>query len=256
VSNKILYEHPLNERIRTFMRLEYLFQQAGHHLQGNSVWDSRATLNCIQDIVAIFGNTNLKSEVLKELERNAGSLKRLQQNPDVDSTQLSVLLKKISDRMDAMHNINGQVASELKTSEFLLSIRQRSSIPGGVCDFDLPAYHYWLQQPASTRNRDLAHWLSNFNAIGQSIQLLLQLIRDSTLLKPARANEGVFQAHLDANLPYQLIRIALPTGVPYFAELSGGRHRFTARFLEFSTVEERDRQTRKDVDFELACCMI
>jgi len=238
------------------MRLEYLFKQAAHHLKRSSVWDSRATLNCIQDIVALFGNTNLKSEVLKELERHASNLKRLQQNPDIDHAQLAALLKEIGERMDAMHNINGQVASELKTSEFLLSIRQRSAIPGGVCDFDLPAYHYWLQQPAADRTHDLAHWLSNFNAIGQAIQLVLQLTRDSTLLKPVRASKGVYQAHLDPNLPYQLIRIALPNGVPYFAELSGGRHRFTARFLEFSTAEDRARQTDEDVDFELACCLM
>jgi cell division protein ZapD len=256
VATRILYEHPLNERVRTFLRLEYLFKQAAHHIGHSTEWDSRATLNCILEILSIFGNTNLKSEVLKELERHSTSLKRLEANPDVDSAQLTALLKDIETKMDGLHGINGQIASELKTSEFLTSIHQRSAIPGGTCDFDLPAYHYWLQQPSKQRTSDLARWLNNFDAIGQAIQLILKLARESTLLKPAVAEQGVYQQTLDPNTSYQLIRIALPLGVPYFAELSGGRHRFTVRFLTFSTAQHKARQTDQDVKFELACCIV
>ena len=256
VPNKITYEQPLNERIRTFLRLEYLFKQAGHHLKGNSEWDSRATLTCILEMLAIFGNTNLKSEVLKELERHSSNLRRLERNPDVDTSQLSSLQADIESRTDQMHSIDGQIAKELKNSEFLTSIRQRSAIPGGTCDFDLPAFHYWLQQPPRERTRDLAQWLGNFNSIGQAIQLILSLTRNSTPLKTTLAAGGIYQRTLDPNLPCQMVRIALPQGRPYFAELSGGRHRFTARFLEFSTAENRARQTTRDVEFELACCVI
>ena len=256
VPGSILYEHPLNERMRTFLRLEYLFKQAAHHVKRNSHWDSRATLSCILDILAVFGNTNLKSEVMKELERHAGILKSLANNPDIDEKQLAGLLDDIAARLDAMHRINGQIASELKTSEFLGGIRQRSAIPGGTCDFDLPALHYWLQQPAKNRTDDLYSWLGNFDVIGQAIQLILKLTRESTLMRPAVAEAGVYQKTLDPNLPCQLVRIALPAGSRYFAELSGGRHRFTARFLEFSTADQRARQTEGDVEFQLACCVI
>jgi cell division protein ZapD len=256
VPEKLLYEQPLNERIRTFLRLEYLFKQAAHHLECDSEWDSRATLNCILDILAVFGNTNLKSEVLKELERHAANLKRHERNPNIDHTHLHNLLDRIMAHMDSMHQINGQIAGDLKNSEFLLSIRQRSAIPGGTCDFDLPAFHYWLNQPAKVCTRDLAHWLGNFDEIGQAIQLILSLTRDSTPMKPTLAEGGIFQRTLDPNLPFQLVRVALPAGLPYYAELSGGRHRFTARFLQFSIEGDRSQQTDQDVEFELACCVI
>ena len=256
VTKSILYEQPLNERVRTFLRLEYLFKQAAHHVKRSTEWDSRATLNCILEILSIFGNTNLKSEVLKELERHAGNLKRLEENPGIDYQQLAELLDSISDRVEGLHQINGQIASELKSSEFLTSIRQRSAIPGGTCDFDLPAFHYWLQQPAKKRTDDLYRWLGNFDAIGQAIQMIIRLIRESSNLKPAIAERGIYQETLDPNLPFQLVRIALPASAPYFAELSGGRHRFTVRFLDFSTIEDRAMQTSQDVEFELACCAI
>jgi cell division protein ZapD len=256
LARRILYEQPLNERVRTFLRLEYLFKQVAHHVTGATEWDSRATLNCILEILSIFGNSNLKSEVLKELERHASCLKRLEQNPDIDHRQLGRLLEEIRTRMGGLHKINGQIASELKSSEFLNSIRQRCAIPGGTCEFDLPAFHYWLQQPADKRTADLYRWLGNFDAIGQAIQLILKLTRESAVLKPAVACGGVYQQTLDPNLPFQLVRIALPANAPFFAELSGGRHRITVRFLDFHSIEDRAKQTYKDVDFELACCVI
>jgi cell division protein ZapD len=255
-TGSIFYEQPLNERTRTFLRLEYLFRQAGYHLEGDTEWDSRATMNCILEIVDIFGNTNLKSEVIKELKRHLTNLERLDQNPAVDRSQLATLMDRINTRIDAMHGIDGQIASELKTSEFLTSIRQRSAIPGGTCDFDLPAFHYWLMQAPEHRKQDMVRWLGSFNAIGQAIQLILSMTRDSTPLKSAVAEHGVYQRTLDPGLPCQLVRIALPDDLPFFAELSGGRHRFTARFLQFSTAEERARQTDQDIEFKLACCVI
>jgi cell division protein ZapD len=254
--DSIFYEQPLNERTRTFLRLEFLFRQAAHHLGCATEWDSRATLNCILEIVDIFSNTNLKSEVIKELERHAGNLKRLSQNPAVDPTELARLTTHINDHIEGIHTISGQVASDLNNSEFLTSIRQRSAIPGGTCDFDLPAFHYWLQQSHAQRTQDLGRWLGSFDAIGQAIQLILSMTRDSTPLKPAVAEGGVYQRTLDPNLPCQLIRIELPADLPYFAELSGGRHRFTARFLHFSTADNRARPTDQDVGFRLACCVI
>jgi cell division protein ZapD len=253
---KVLYEQPLNERIRTFLRLEYLFKQASYHLPRESEWDSRATLTCILEILDIFGNTNLKSETLKELERHSASMKRHEQNPDIDHAQLSSLLSEIGARMEGMHQVNGQIANQLKASEFLVSIRKRCAIPGGTCDFDLPAFHYWLKQPSKSRTRDLSLWLGHFDAIGQAIQLILQLTRNSTAMQLTLANGGIYQRTLDPNRPCQLVRIALSPDLPYFAELSGGRHRFTARFMMFPNAEARAKQTDQDVEFHLACCVI
>jgi cell division protein ZapD len=256
VLKRIYYEQPLNERIRTFLRLEFLFQQAAYHLHRGNGWDSRATLSSILEILNIFGSIDLKAEVMKELERHSASLTRLERNPDVDRGQLEDLLNEMDLLIDSLHAISGQIAHDLKKSEFLTSIRQRSAIPGGTCDFDLPGYHYWLQLPARERTDNLSAWMGRFDIIARGITLILRLTRESALLKPNRAEAGFFQKHLDPNLPYQLVRVALPQGTPYYAEVSGGRHRFTIRFLQFSAADKRALQTDQDVDFELACCAI
>lgn len=255
VQKKITYEQPLNERIRTFLRLEFLFQQAYAHLANDSVWDSRATLNSILEILSIFSRADLKTEVMKELERQITVLERLEQNPGVDRQRLGSLLSDMDALIDHLHASKGQIGQELRQNEFLNSIRQRSSIPGGTCDFDLPAYHYWLQQPPGMRRQQLERWLKPFSTIAQSISLILRLIRDSA--PPARevAEAGFFQKTLEPTPPCHIVRVTVPADSPYFAEISGGKHRFTVRFME-QRIDERPVQTMENVSFELTCCTI
>jgi len=256
VSHKVIYEQPLNERVRAFLRLEFLFQQVRHHLGGTVAWDSRAALTCLLEMLNIFGRSDLKTEVMKELERHTANLARLEQSPDVDRMQLSGLLDELDGLIDELHGLNGPVGAHLKGNEFLSAIQQRSSIPGGTCDFDLPAYHFWLELPAEERMRDLAGWLESFDVIGRAIRLILRLTRSSTLFAPEAAEAGFFQKTLDPSIPCQMVRVALPAGTPFFAEISGGRHRFTVRFMDQPDVNLRASQTGEAVDFELACCVI
>ena len=253
---KICYEQPLNERIRTFLRLEFLFRQTDHTLHGTSVWDSRATLASLLEILNIFSRSDLKTEVMKELERHTANLARLEQNPDVDRTRLEEILDELDVLIDHLHTANGQIGQALKQNEFLSSIVQRSAIPGGTCDFDLPAYHYWLAQPVEDRAVHLRTWLSAFDAIRQSVELIIRLTRQSSTTSREVASGGFFQRSLDVNLPCQMVRVALPAGSPYYAEISGGRHRFTVRFLEQKDPSSRPVQTERDVEFDLACCII
>jgi cell division protein ZapD len=256
VNNTINYEQPLNERIRIFLRLEFLFSQAAHHLRESSQWDSRSTLSSLLDVISIFGRTDLKTEVLKELERHSATLTRLASNPDVDQPRLKQILGDLEKLTRQLHKPGGPIAADLKTHEFLSAIQQRSAIPGGTCDFDLPGYHFWLQQPASQRTQDLANWLGRFETIAQAIQLILKLVRESAPLKAVTARNGFYQMTLDSSHPCLLVRVEVAKDVPYYAEISGGRHRFTVRFLELSKQDGHIKQATRDIDFKLGCCVI
>jgi len=253
--NIIIYEQPLNERIRTFLRLEFLFSQASQHLHDESECGSRNTLNSLLDILNIFGRTELKTEVLKELEKHATKLAKLKSNPDVDTSRLQKTLSELGRLGTKLHESSGPIAADLKENEFLSGIQQRMAIPGGTCDFDLPGYHYWLQQPANQRTRDLANWLKRFEVIAQAIQLIVKLIRESAAVKPITAEAGFFQKTMDANHPCQLVRVTVDRKAPYYAEISGGRHRFTVRFLEAPSQDGRVKQTTDNVNFQLECCL-
>ena len=63
----------------------------------------------------------------------------------------------------------GKLGQHLRDNEWLMMIKQRSAIPGGVCEFDLPAYHYWLNRSADERRRDLAAWIEPFAPIAAAL---------------------------------------------------------------------------------------
>ncbi|MEW6353865.1 MAG: cell division protein ZapD [Pseudomonadota bacterium] len=253
---KIVYEQPLNERVRTLLRLEFLFLQVRHNLNGCALWDSRATLAGVFDILNVCSRSDLKSDILKELERHAESLSQLEHTPGVDVARLNQILTELDALIDRMHAMNGQPGQALRQNEFLNSIKQRSSIPGGLCDFDLPAYHYWSQRPVEQRTRDLCDWLSTLEPLRLSVDLLLRLLRDCAMPTHELAGGGFFQKSLDAENPScQLVRVAVPNNAPYYAEISGGKHRFTVRFME-PVPGGRAAQTAGDVEFDLTCCIL
>lgn len=253
--NPVIYEQPLNERTRSLLRLEHLFLKCDHALRGTSVWDSRDALIGLLDIMAIFSRTDLKGEIMKELERHIASLSRIPSGPNVDSQRLSAILEKLGNLTDKLYAQKGQTGSSLRKNEFLKSIQQRTSIPGGTCDFDLPAFHFWLEQPTEQRHQQLREWLDSFTLIREAVLLILELIRGSGLPSHEQAQAGFFQQTLDSATPCQLIRVTLPENSRYYAEISGGKHRFTVRFLE-PQGRERACQTEENVSFELYRCII
>lgn len=250
-----IYEQPLNERIRTLLRLDFLFRQIDHNLADETHWGSRAAIATLIDIINVFARSDLKTDLIKELERLTACLSPLARSPGVDQEALAALLDELDRLIDRLHAMPAQVGNNLREYEFLNAIRQRSSIPGGCCDFDLPAYHHWLTRDAAARKADILRWCQSLEALRETAALVIRLVRESGQGKAERAEQGFFQQALDTSIPYQLIRIMLPADSPCFAEISGGKHRFTIRFMEQS-LKERPQQTGATVDFTLVRCAI
>lgn len=254
-SDKIIYEHPLNEKTRTFLRLENLFRQVDFHIPQSSTWDSRAAISSLMDMVAIFSRADIKTDLIKELKRHQEKLEGIRSNPEIDHERLDQILHELQGVSMKLQQFSGQLGQELRENEFLKSITQRSSIPGGSCAFDLPLFHFWLQQPFEQRHAEIVRWRHTLETVHSAVMLLLSLIRGSTTPSRAIAPGGFFQQSLDAQSPAQLIRVGLPRESHLFAEISGGKHRFTIRFLEPSQLE-RATQTKQDTTFFLNCCIL
>lgn len=255
MSKHIIYEQPLNERVRTYLRLEHLFCQTDYTLRGFSVWDSRATLDSLVDTLEILSRSDLKTDLIKELERQIGKLNSLQKSPGVDTQQLETILGKLEAAQQSLHNLTGQIGHGLREQELISSLRQRMTTPGGTCPIDLPIFHLWLQQPAEARIEQLEQWNSQLNIVRKPVALLLGMIREASMPQPQLAQEGFYQQALDSNLPVQLIRVAVAPELPYYAEISAGKHRLTIRFLE-PQPGRRPLQATESVDFQLTCCTL
>lgn len=255
MKNHITYEFPLNERIRVFIRLEQLFQEFSHFSSGPSIADKRAAINVLLDIMSIFRRNDLKSEILKELDRHAKVLNKFADSQNVDPKQLESILSTLTQTSKKLYATSGKIGIEIMESDLFQSIAQRSSIPGGTCSFDLPEFHYWLEQDESVRLKDLEHWSSPFDEIRTAIALILDFVRTSNAPSEELAEAGFFQIALDKSLPYQLIKVSLDRSLPCFAEISGGKHRCTIRFMVPSSDEQRPTQSPDDIPFSLTRCM-
>ncbi len=249
------YELPLNERIRTQLRLDFLFQQVNHFLAEESTWGSRAAIASIIDIINVFTRSDLKTDLIKELERLTTCLAPLVSSQGVDQKALSQLLDNMDRLIDRLHAMPAQIGAQLRELEFLNAIRQRSSIPGGSCNFDLPGYHHWLAQDMTLRRADIQRWLKVLDPLRESSELITRLIRESGRPSQETAEQGFFQQSLDTHLPFQLIQVMLPTESQFFAEISGGKHRFSIRIME-QCLAERPAQTAESVSFKLVRCAI
>ncbi|MCB1802395.1 MAG: cell division protein ZapD [Gammaproteobacteria bacterium] len=250
-----VFEHPLSEKCRTWLRLSHLFEQFDFHIPHAQEWHARAAVSSLLDIANVLARADIKSELLKELERYRQSLARMANSPSVDTDRLQRVLHELVTSCQGVRDVNGQLGQSLRSNDFLSSIQQRSSIPGGAFDFDLPQYHYWLQMPHEARTQQLAEWRDDVAPVRQAVTLLLGLIRSSAVPTHEQAVSGFYQKSLPGNVAAQLVRVTLPSADGMFAEISGGKHRFSVRFMD-CVDWQHPAQVDQDVDFALSVCMI
>lgn len=249
-----VYEQPLNERMRTFLRLDFLYQQTLYHEEREDAWSTRAAMSSLLEILAITARGDIRSEVLKELERQMAVMHDYQSRPGVDGARLRAILENLTRLRSELNAAGALFMQRLRDSEFLNSIKHRSSIPGGTCEFDLPDYRHWLDQPFEVRAAAFADWMSTIRPLCDAVTELLWLTRESARPRPETALGGTFQVVFERDNPSQLLRITLPPGTSLFPEVSGSHHRCSIRFMLWTDVTQRPVQTTEDVPFLLTVC--
>ncbi len=250
----IAYEQPLNERMRAFMRLEFLWQQLSYHAGIPNPWSSRSAVAGLLEILAITSRGDARGDVLKELERQMSAMRDYQNRPGVDGARLRSILAALVRRREELNAAGANFMQRLRESEFLNAIKHRSAIPGGTCEFDLPDYYHWLNLEPDLRESDLAGWLVTIRPLCESVSELLWITRENAVPRDELAPGGVFQIVFERDRPVQLVRLTLPGGSRLYPEVSGSHHRCSLRFLRWNSVHSRPVQATEDVHFVLTTC--
>ena len=255
MENRLVYEHPLSERIRTLLRIENLFSRLDHYSGSPDLRDMRLTVSLLIDLNDLLKWSDSKTDLARELERRRSVLSTLEGNPGVDTYKLKNILDDLNECLETLQDNAYQPGAALEKDELMTSIKQKSSVAGGVCNFDLPAYHYWLNKPTRVKQEHLRELLEDLSIIRKSTNLVLNLIRSNANPATETAREGFFQQSIETGVEFQLIRIIVPRDLKCFPEISGGKHRVTVRFMEQSETANRPEQTEEDVEFELHFCV-
>lgn len=248
----ITYEYPLSERIRTLLRLEHLFDMVAHFIGAEGPDEHHVALVTLFEILDVAGRADLKFDMVQELERQRQILLSFRNNPDISEEALSGALYEIEQASAALLAMQGKIGQYLRENEWLMAIKNRASIPGGVCEFDLPAYHHWLNRDAAFRQRDLNTWLKPMMAIRAGLAIVLRLLRASGRPERQIAAHGSYQLML-AGRTAQLIRLQLPQEAPFIPEISASKYALNIRFLA-PEMEQRPKQVDVDIDFDLTFC--
>ena len=248
----IVYEHPLSERIRTLLRLEDLFERFDYFLNKSDGAEHHIALLLIFEVLEVASRADLKSDLLQELERQKQTLDALRDNPDISEDALDNVLWQIDQVSTRLFQSSGKVGQELRENEWLMSIKQRTGIPGGVCEFDLPSYHYWQQHDVAQRQYDLELWLSPFLPIRDGIRIVLRLLRESGKTSTQIARQGTYQQMMAGRLA-QMLRLRLSREYVCVPEISANKYALNIRFTTQEGLQ-RPKVAETDVEFELTFC--
>ena len=248
------FEHPLSERIRAFLRIELLNQQACFHAEDTSEFGARAALTSLLDILSLFRRGDVRLEVIKELEQQRQILASYIREPHVDHELLKGNLEDIEELQSRIGDSGTVFPNLLKECPFLFSISRRNSIPGGTCVFDLPDYGYWLKLPYDVRGEQYQAWLRSFAPINDAVSHILWLIRQTGQPMERTVESGMYQTSLQGDANPRLVRVLLPAAAGIYPEISGGKQRFTLRFMRWRGADARPAQAKEPVTFLLALC--
>jgi cell division protein ZapD len=253
-TDPIRFEQPLTERMRTFLRIEFLYRQATFHAGDPTDFGARAAVASLLEILAIVGRGDVRADVLKELDRHAELLGNYRHTPGVDAERLNGLIGNVDELRSQLTASGKQFMTALKENEFLTTIKHRSAIPGGTCMFDLPDYGYWLHRPQRERGQQLTDWLTQLKPLCDAVAEVLWLTREASEPIKCVATAGLYHHSLNKSEQLNLVRVLLPAKAGLFPEISAGQHRFTVRFAQWRGVDQRPAQVSDDVQFLLALC--
>ena len=250
----ISYEYPLNEKVRTLLRLEDLFSRMSHFAGQSNCDDHHAAMITLFEILEAVCRADLKSELLQELERQRRALNNLHNNPAISEDALESVLSEIDEVSTKLLSMSGKVGQHLRENEWLMSIKQRSAMPGGTCEFDLPSYHYWQKQDANLRREHLNTWLTPLKPLETAARIILRLLRESGKVFKFTAQKGTFQ-QMQGGRVAQMLRVSLSSDLACIPEVGANKYAINIRFIA-ANYAAKSSLFDQDVPFELTFCNI
>jgi cell division protein ZapD len=247
------YDYPFNERIRTLLRVEDLFAKVLHNVAAGHEYHHHCALLTLLQILDVVDRSELKSELLQELDRQKHAMHLLVGNPAIVADALQATLKDIDIASNGLRLETTKLGQTLRANEWLMSIKQRAGIPGGVCEFDVPSYHYWLGLGEERRTKDLQSWLQPLIPMQQAIVIILRILRGSGLTSKLVAVNGAYQKMLGGAKPAQMLKIEMDDDATCFPEVSANKYAINIRFNSLDCTQ-KPQKFEDDVQFSLTLC--
>jgi len=246
-----VFEQPLNEKTRLFIRLSYLMKRFRYHIDNPTPENCQAAVVILLELYSLSSRLDVKNAALHVLDFQTQAVRQVEGVQGVDEVRAARILTKLEEKSKQLYSFRGQLGQHLKSHHFLNILRQRASIAGGINSLDVPLFNYWLNKPSEKRVADLQDWAKPYKIAFEAIELLMELIYQGGEVQEVTAEGGFYQSSLSPDRDYQMLSIELPSDSHVYPEISAGKQRFSVRFVDAIELEERGKQIIDNVDFTL-----
>ena len=246
-----LYEFPLYEKVRNYLRLEQLFEQLEEAKSAKSDLSYLHFFATLFSIVDLIERLDLRTDFLRDIANHEKKLVHWSQHPDIDSEALSQALKTLN-HLSSEIKRNQKLGASFRDERFLANIKQRFATTGSVTSFDLPMLFCWLKQNDESKQQDVNKWVQMLGLVHNSLQMMLSFLREKARFTDVVCQSGFYQGSVEEKI--ELVRIHCPTSDNMYPVVSGTRNRFGVKFMQLNTEDGTSAAVSSEVTFSLACC--
>ncbi len=246
---QLVYEHPLNEKLRTYLRLEAGLSQLRQQADLSDDARQQGFFSSLFAVLETIDRNDIRPDLLKDIERCEHAMVEWSEHPAISDEALKGQLQ-LGVRMQSELFRGNRLGGNLKDDKFLAPLRQRFLIPGGSCFFDLPQLQFWYALPLTQRLQQVQEWLQELQLAEQAVRYVLSFIRARGQFVQEQAIAGFYQSGTEQ---FELLRLQYDINDGCYPTISGNRYRYAIRFMQLCDAQGRT-STDKTINFALARC--
>lgn len=256
MNNFIVYEQPVAENIRNFLKCEYLHEKINSSLSLESIWSIKSSISALLEMSDFSQRINLKVELLKELEKMSFTLRKLNKNNEIELSKFDTYKNEIDRCLINLNDINDNPSKTILDNDFLMLIKSKLHIPAGDNFFDMPSYLNFLTSKKNHIIENINIWSSPFSVFFDSSKLVLDYKRRSSKFEKCRSNKSYFEKKLDKNARIDLVRIKIEKDMNIYPDISVNRQNVNAVFKTAFGDNRIARTIVDDIEFELSLSIL
>ena len=245
-----IYEEPVQEKIRKFIKIEFLFNKLFYFKHKENKHDNYIALLALCELYEILSRSDIKSELIREIENQNHYFKKIKEIPEANSEKLSSVLEKQKVLLQLIHGIESNYLEYLENDILFKTIAKNSINP-----LQPTSVEFWLSRDIVLRENQINLWTEPLLFIKKSVDFILEVIRKSGRFEDKLAEKGFFIEKLDPKKNILLIRVTLTSDLYYYPQISVGKQRLNIMFM--SKDDKNNLISHKEnVAFILTTCVL
>jgi cell division protein ZapD len=247
-SHAAIYEEPVDERIRKFLKLENYFLKLEYHKELDTPYDTYVSLYNLIEIYNTLSRVEVKSDLIREIDFHKQRYMEYIKIDRSDKIKLNSIMEKQNVILNNLYNLQSSYLDKLNNDEFFqFCVKHYESLSTEL--------DYWLTRDHSIRLNQINLWLEIIKPIENSIYFCLDILRRSSETKEVCANNGFYLVKLNQEKKVRLLRITMQSDNYFFPRISLGPQRATISFMLLNE-ENKYKQIKDNITFVLDLCYI